>query len=138
MNHIDEGLLILNTLNASEQAKRAYAIHPMFQSDDALKENSKVATDFDPYVMMLVMEYRRCANTYLCIPSTDYWCQAYIKSQLGLVLPEVRDMLIADKLQNQKDFKLYHKDTHPRHVELTDYFSNWLTILCSQQTSAST
>ena len=45
------------------------------------------------------------------------------------MLPEVRDMLIADKIQNYKDFLFYHKGTHPRSRELEEYFKNWFGIL---------
>ena len=38
-------------------------------------------------------------------------------------------MLIADKIQNRKDFELYHKETHPRSAELDKYFRNWLQKL---------
>ncbi len=41
-------------------------------------------------------------------------------------LPEVNQMLIADKIQNRKDFELYHQKTHPRNQELQLYFRNWL------------
>ena len=32
MNHIDEGLAILERINASDRAKRAFCIHPIAQS----------------------------------------------------------------------------------------------------------
>lgn len=38
-------------------------------------------------------------------------------------------MLIADKVQNYKDFEIYHKSTHPRSKELDQYFKNWLQKL---------
>ena len=38
-------------------------------------------------------------------------------------------MLIADKIQNKKDFELYHKGSHPRSMELDHYFNNWLKRL---------
>ena len=33
INHIDEGLIVLDAINASVHAKRAYCLHPIFQSD---------------------------------------------------------------------------------------------------------
>jgi hypothetical protein len=45
------------------------------------------------------------------------------------IFSPVREMLIADKIQNRKDFELYHKDTHPRAKELTEYFNEWMKIL---------
>ena len=38
-------------------------------------------------------------------------------------------MLLADKIQNRKDFERYHKGTHQRSAELEQYFKNWLTRL---------
>jgi hypothetical protein len=38
-------------------------------------------------------------------------------------------MLFADKVQNEKDFALYHEGTHARSKELREYFNNWLNIL---------
>jgi hypothetical protein len=35
-------------------------------------------------------------------------------------------MLIADKIQNRKDFELYHEGTHERSLELKCYFIDWL------------
>lgn len=44
-------------------------------------------------------------------------------------LKVVNDMLIADKIQNRKDFELYHEGKHPRSEELAQYFRNWLERL---------
>ena len=44
-------------------------------------------------------------------------------------MQEVNTMLIADKIQNRKDFELYHEKTHERSIELKEYFSNWLERL---------
>jgi hypothetical protein len=38
-------------------------------------------------------------------------------------------MLIADKIQNRKDFELYHLGKHERSSELDSYFKNWLERL---------
>ena len=38
-------------------------------------------------------------------------------------------MLIADKIQNRKDFQLYHLGTHTRSEQLDQYFKNWLEKL---------
>lgn len=42
---------------------------------------------------------------------------------------EVNDMLIADKVQNRKDFITYHRETHARSKELGQYFQLWLNAL---------
>ena len=38
-------------------------------------------------------------------------------------------MLIADKVQNYKDFLLYHYGIHERSNQLNQYFINWLSYL---------
>ena len=38
-------------------------------------------------------------------------------------------MLYADKIQNEKDFKIYHEVTHERSKELREYFDNWINKL---------
>jgi len=38
-------------------------------------------------------------------------------------------MLVADKVQNRKDFLAYHKGTHARSDELDYYFKLWLRRL---------
>jgi len=36
---------------------------------------------------------------------------------------------VADKIQNYKDFLIYHQKTHARSKELNEYFQNWLKKL---------
>ena len=129
MNHIDEGIDILKRCYASDAAKAAYCLHPIFQNDNDLVANLEMIKHFDPYVIMLTMEYRRTANAYLCRPETDGFTITDIKNAVGLLLPEVRHMLIADKQQNFKDFMLYHYDTHKRSSYLYQYFKNWNEFL---------
>lgn len=74
-----------------------------------------------PKVLLLAMEYRRVANSYL---SKDN-----ITSFVGFTTPEIKQMLYADKVQNEKDFALYHEGKHERSKELREYFNNWLNIL---------
>lgn len=131
MNHIDEGLTILEEIGASYFARKAFCIHPLVQSDEALKEyfeslqNWPVNSD-EPYqgALLLAMEYRSVANAYLSkreITSLD-------DIQLS-ILKDVNDMLIADKVQNRKDFELFHLGKHERSNELDSYFKNWLRKL---------
>jgi hypothetical protein len=125
INHITEGLKIAKDLYYCQAVRDAFCIHPMFQSDECLAEISTTSIPYviDPYVMMLVMEYRRTANDYLSVHSKtiDEICLSPIK--------EVNQMLVMDKVQNKKDFELYHKDTHARSAELSVYFDNWLAKL---------
>jgi len=126
MRHVDEGLRVLRDIEASEEAKRAFCLHALLQSDAGLYSYRKDIRDLTPdvYVVMLAMEYRNIANAYLAtrqIKSID-------EIALG-PLYGVRQMLIADKVQNYKDFLLYHKGTHPRSEQLDQYFKNWLARL---------
>lgn len=125
MNHITEGLTIAQDLGYSKDVKDAFCIHPLFQSDETLGIVHKTGTPYGvgSYVMMLVMEYRRTANGYL---------SPHIKTIDEIALSpieEVNQMLVMDKVQNKKDFELYHKGTHARSAELTVYFDNWLAKL---------
>jgi len=123
MNHIDEGLVILDTISATQTTKRAFCLHPLFQTDNDLQENWYLHSFVDPCALLLVMEYRNIANAYLSDKiDTD--------QELKLSpLFEVNEMLIADKVQNKKDFMTYHHKTHERSDELSRYFDKWLTAL---------
>lgn len=129
MNHINEGIDIMERLNASAESIRAYCLHPVFQSDNDFSENYEKSRQFDSYVMTLVMEYRKSANAYLCRPSTDGFDMRDIKRAVGNLITPVKHMLIADKIQNRKDFMLYHHGTHKRSDQLFSYFNNWIEYL---------
>lgn len=120
INHINEGLVVLNMLSASEWTKEAYCLHPMVQNDVDLRKTFSdfMVTKWDHRVIMYVMEYRNVANRGLL--------GGTIKAS---PLEPVNTMLIADKCQNRKDFRLYHKDTHPKSVQLEAYFAAWLREL---------
>lgn len=122
INHIDEGLEILEKIEASDSAKRAYCLHPTLQSDEDFTMNKD--RDFkgvSSEVLILVMEYRRVANSYLS--------KGNISEFVGFSCKDVKDMLVADKVQNQKDFIKYHHGIHPRSRELYEYFYNWSKLL---------
>jgi hypothetical protein len=129
MNHIDEGLYILEKIGASENAKRAYCMHPIAQDDNALlgfyfwrKMNPDYASRHE--VTINVMEYRSVANEYLSTRNIRSIDEIRLSP-----LKDVNDMLIADKIQNRKDFELYHLGKHERSSELDSYFKNWLERL---------
>ncbi len=126
MHHIEEGLRILAWKQANLTVQRAYCLHPVFQSDDALQENyTNVWLDkLDRQALVLVMEYRNIANQYLSTRSITDISEIKISP-----LAEVNQMLVADKIQNRKDFEQYHQQTHARSGELTVYFQNWLRRL---------
>ena len=139
MNHIDEGLVVLDRIGSTDDAKRAFCLHPLFQADEDLKENWHMASLVAPHVLLLTMEYRNIANAFLSDKMDDFGLQEVIDAygidglSNDLVklspLSEVNDMLKADKVQNRKDFITYHKDTHDRSCELDDYFKIWLKAL---------
>lgn len=136
INHINEGVTVLNCLGASDEAIAAYILHPIFQNDKELEFYQVYFSILNPRVVGYVMEYRNIANASLSsIVDYDYSCDTggwsltlthKIKtSPIG----SVNLMLIADKVQNYKDFITYHKDTHHRSAELDFYFRQWLKEL---------
>lgn len=125
MNHIDEGLYILDKINASETAKKAYCLHPIYQPDNELLNNYKNNLNtISPDTIIATIEYRYIANSYLSTRHINTIDDIKLSP-----LKDVNDMLIADKIQNRKDFEIYHKSTHHRSKELTEYFNNWMLKL---------
>ena len=125
INHIKEGLLIMQHEKATLPAQRAYCLHPILQSDEALRDNyATLPATLDPQVVLLALEYRNIANQYLSRRQVKDLSEIQLSP-----LEEVNQMLVADKIQNCKDFELYHKNTHPRSAELTAYFANWFEKL---------
>lgn len=133
INHIKEGVEVLRVIGASDHAIGAFIVHPLFQSDDVFFENKEKLKLLPFETMINVLEYRRAANTYLCREHTDAWTLEQVKVQVGAMSDDVRHMLIADKWQNRKDFRLYHLGTHARSDQLARYFDLWLELLCDQK-----
>lgn len=124
--HIDEGLILLGAIDATETAMRAFCLHPLLQDDASYAANMPRVDDItdDMTVLATALEYRRVANAALS--HREY------RSAADIALSEVRDvndMLIADKVQNRKDFLRHHLDRHPRSAELDRYFRLWLERL---------
>src|ERR1700712_2908004 len=127
MQRIEEGLIILGELGATDDALRAFCLHPLFQADDALIRHGQDymdRVDADPFVILLVMEYRSRANAW---PSDRVQ-----RTQVGLQMDSygiaslpsagpmeaVQHMLIADKVQHRKDFIRHHRGKHARSDEM--------------------
>jgi hypothetical protein len=125
INHINEGLVVLNSIGSTEQAKRAFCLHPLLQADADLQANYHLVSGIDPHVVMLAMEYRSVANEFL----SDKMDLAVVPDVRLSPLTEVNEMLIADKVQNYKDFTKHHYGTHPRSDKLNDYFHKWFAAL---------
>ena len=130
MNHITEGVEILRNEGTTMHVQAAFCIHPLIQADDDLPENiSWCVEKLHPNVVYLALQYREYANSYLCKPETDYYSLEAVHNLLKDCPRDVLIMLYADKVQNQKDFLLYHLDTHERANQLKSYFEKWIAVL---------
>lgn len=104
----------------------AYCLHPILQSDEAFNQNYTLDFSGIPTAsLLLAAEYRRVANSYL---SKDK-----IEDFVGFTNEKIKQMLLADKIQNERDFAIYHEGTHPRSSELRTYFDNWLNVLLKHE-----
>lgn len=119
--HIDEGGGILEYIGASDLVKDAYYQHPIYQADEAFVNNWDKHVHASSSAIALAMEYRHVANSYLSKDKPEDF--------IGFTCVEVKQMLIADKVQNYKDFLSYHKGNHTRSNELDEYFNNWFKLL---------
>lgn len=143
INHIDEGLFIMMHSGFAQVARDAYCIHPMIQSDEDIEDNWKNAINgISSDVILLATEYRHIANGFL---STHIGLAKYLERSSQNFLPYkksemlasiklspiryVNEMLFADKIQNRKDFDLYHKGEIKNSDILEEYFSLWFEKL---------
>lgn len=126
INHIDEGLIILDELGATDLCKRAFCLHPIFQSNEDWDRNyeESLFAGMDEWAIALAVEYRNIANFYLS--TTGY--NERIINLLALARPEIHDMLVADKVQNYKDLLKYNKN-RSNFNQLVNYFKQWFRIL---------
>lgn len=120
IKHIDEGLDILWSLEAHIETCRAFALHPLLQADDTLiayYNQGQIRTP--PEVILLAMEYRNVANRFL---------PKHMETRELVLSPieEVNQMLIADKIQNYRDFIKYKPECK---YNMDTYFKLWLTAL---------
>jgi hypothetical protein len=138
IDHINQGIKILRRIGADEVTMEAYAVHPIFQADADLKANFFQCADLNQLVVLYALEYRNMANRSLSDivieswqggPHNDYRTLLLDRPIATSPLDPVNQMLIADKVQNRKDFLIYHKGSHPRSAELDFYFNSWLKAL---------
>jgi hypothetical protein len=126
INHIHEGLMILDVIGSSELAKDAFCLHPIVQNYEDVDVSWSDA-------LKLAEEYRDRANAYLCRPENDHIKTiSDISNLVGKMSKDCRDMLYADKIQNRKDFMLYHLN-HKRANQLQAYFDLWINYLNSNE-----
>lgn len=130
MNHIDEGLVVLRRLNALDATRRAWCLHPIVQGDAdlALAVRAGALAPFANEVVVLAMEYRNIANRFLS-PMEQHPGYDDPGQICRSPLVEVDQMLVADKVQNFKDFREHHLASHPRAARLERYFQRWLAAL---------
>ena len=145
MNHIDEGIEILKELEANNKTIEAYTLHPFIQCVNLKGADGKIIMtqeemekylniyEIDSEVIAKLFLYRKFANSYLCRIETDgiLFCKARQLVEDLKNYPDVIKMLIADKVQNYRDFLIYRKNNHKRSNELDYYFNMWLNVLGS-------
>lgn len=129
MNHIDEGLTILDKLDAGNHTKAAWCLHPIVQADADIPYCGQYLRGLDPRVILLAVEYRHIANSYLSFNTIVVLDDIKLSP-----IEDVNTMLKADKVQNYKDFdRIFwgnNKLMDPLHQErLHTYFHNWLKRL---------
>jgi hypothetical protein len=131
LRHIDEGLAILACIAATEAAGRAFCLHPLVQADADLAAHAHRLRELsdDAYVLALAFEYRNIANATLSTRTIASAADIPLSP-----LADVNAMLVADKVQNRKDFIAHHRATHPRANELDRYFALWLERLGVSET----
>lgn len=126
INHIYEGLLVLDALEAPFICYQAFCLHPIVQNNINIDLSWSSA-------LGLAREYALKANSYLCRLEND-WVKTIddVYKIVGDMSSECKLMLLADKYQNRKDFNLYHAESHARAKELSQYFDLWLKFLKSK------
>lgn len=144
INHIDEGLDVLGMLGADADTRAAWCIHPLVQHDDDLGrtlaadgrqgrgDRARWLSSIPPRAIMLAMEYRHWANNHLSKhdPKVPTWGPR----------EEVRQMLVADKMQNRRDFErtIRGRPDVPNSDRLDAYFGEWFDALGIEHESYTT
>ena len=137
INHINEGIKIIcdwyGEYNEEvDEACKAFCLHPLLQNDEDMLQNlDAVILITTPKILALTLEYRLRANAWLSAKVSKAEDGSFELDGYPLYgrFRQVKAMLVADKVQNCKDFELYHKGTHPRSEALGVYFKTWLEVL---------
>lgn len=127
MNHIIEGAYFLTeVMPTSDEFVEAFLVHPIFQDPDIPVEIIQLYVDkfeLSTAVVCAALQYRKAANSFL--PK-----DVYTGRQPPVIFDQgIKFMLIADKIQNLKDFLKYFDKTSPRYKPLQTYFETWLAVL---------
>ena len=128
INHIDEGLFILAAVGATDETMQAWCLHPIVQPDEDLRnaiDDSFAVDEADVPPLLLAMEYRAVANSYLSPMDLEETEKVKLRHRVNR-FEEVRFMLVADKIQNHKDFIRQPEGTYPNEKRLQEYFVDWI------------
>lgn len=139
MNHIQEGAFILQLIYGNnEDLMEAFCLHPIFQNDKSLSQllsdESSELSLITPHAIILGMEYRRVTSNY----KIKNKIKSFDSIEIG-PLEQVHKMLVADKIQNKKDFMKYMYFKHDRlsYQKASEhglqYFDSWLNRLSVSQ-----
>lgn len=142
INHINEGVIIIGALDSklpdgvhfdTVMTARAYCLHPLFQNERELSTVGRafMMRTWPNMLVLMALSYREYANAWLAdkVSKTDDGILLFMNGPDASSIPEIRAMLIADKVQNYKDFLAHHLGTHARSDELNAYFLAWLEHL---------
>lgn len=142
-NHIDEGLIILVALQATRTEAEAFCLHAPAQisyhfgarpaanhhlpaTPQGPRDTWLLKTRFPLAAEAVTLAWRFAAQAEAFRPDhlADHEAPPPITVDTA-----VRKLLIADKVQNRKDFERFHQHRHPRADLLTRYFSAWFNLL---------
>lgn len=139
--HILEGLSILSRTSllsnsVDKDTLDAYCLHPLTQAQDYyardLLDNYNKSNE-RTNVVLLASQYAVVANSYLLHHHmSDSKLQKLQKDLQQMLVGQhkIIQMLVADKIQNRKDFHAYYTaSSYKNYVELTSYFEHWLQQL---------
>lgn len=124
-DHVDDGVKILEALAAPLVVQKAFCLHPLVQNTTEFVKYFDLIHLFEAKAVALAVEYRWVANLGIRQAlKADNWNVTLSSFE------HVNQMLVADKVQNRKDFlRLYTPETHPEYDEISHYFNVWLKAL---------
>lgn len=143
IDHINEGIIVLQALQATPVETEAFCLHAPAQisyhfgarpaaehylpiQPQGPRDTWLLQTQFPLATEAVALAWRFAAHAEAFRP--DYLNNKK-RPPLIAIDPAVRKLLIADKVQNRKDFDLFHCDSHPRRAQLRLYFECWFTLL---------
>jgi hypothetical protein len=134
INHINEGIVILDRYfkyikyeGDYSDVIKAFIMHPLIQNDENLGtnfHNFQKDNKLSYTTSIFAFEYRNIANAYLSKRIINSLNEIKLSP-----IKEVNYMLVADKVQNYKDFMLYHYNKIENSSLLLDYFGTWFSKL---------